>query len=111
MSEAPIIKAFKELEEAKAFKDWGTQTEKEDASASNSYFCIPELGFTDFLWVFFDFVTLSIKSPSGLNDGIKSYNVQTSGIFLKKIKMIQLNDLFKIEGMQRLLLGLRLQSS
>uniref|UniRef100_A0A672U4R1 M-phase phosphoprotein 9 n=1 Tax=Strigops habroptila TaxID=2489341 RepID=A0A672U4R1_STRHB len=33
MSEAPIIKAFKELEEGKAFKDWGTQTEKEDASA------------------------------------------------------------------------------
>lgn len=40
MSEAPIIKAFKELEEGKAFKDWGTQTEKEDASASNFYFCI-----------------------------------------------------------------------
>ncbi|NXP79183.1 MPP9 phase, partial [Ramphastos sulfuratus] len=36
MSEAPIIKAFKELEEAKAFKDWGTQTEKEDASAKTS---------------------------------------------------------------------------
>ncbi|OXB84957.1 UNVERIFIED_CONTAM: hypothetical protein H355_016079 [Colinus virginianus] len=36
MSEAPIIKAFKELEEIKAFKDWGTQTEKEDASAKTS---------------------------------------------------------------------------
>ncbi|XP_054028881.1 M-phase phosphoprotein 9 [Dryobates pubescens] len=36
MSEAPIIKAFKELERAKAFKDWGTQTEKEDASAKTS---------------------------------------------------------------------------
>uniref|UniRef100_A0A672U819 M-phase phosphoprotein 9 n=1 Tax=Strigops habroptila TaxID=2489341 RepID=A0A672U819_STRHB len=36
MSEAPIIKAFKELEEGKAFKDWGTQTEKEDASAKTS---------------------------------------------------------------------------
>uniref|UniRef100_U3J8Z7 M-phase phosphoprotein 9 n=1 Tax=Anas platyrhynchos platyrhynchos TaxID=8840 RepID=U3J8Z7_ANAPP len=33
MSEAPIIKAFKELGEGKAFKDWGTQTEKEDSSA------------------------------------------------------------------------------
>ncbi|OXB64098.1 hypothetical protein ASZ78_002028 [Callipepla squamata] len=40
MSEAPIIKAFKELEEIKAFKDWGTQTEKEDASASNVFFLI-----------------------------------------------------------------------
>uniref|UniRef100_A0A663MHR4 M-phase phosphoprotein 9 n=1 Tax=Athene cunicularia TaxID=194338 RepID=A0A663MHR4_ATHCN len=36
MSEAPIIKAFKELEERKAFKDWGTQTEKEDSSAKTS---------------------------------------------------------------------------
>ncbi|XP_009983735.1 PREDICTED: M-phase phosphoprotein 9 [Tauraco erythrolophus] len=36
MSEAPIIKAFKELEEGKAFKDWGTQTEKEDTSAKTS---------------------------------------------------------------------------
>ncbi|KAM4648941.1 M-phase phosphoprotein 9 isoform 5-T9 [Amazona ochrocephala] len=36
LSEAPIIKAFKELEEGKAFKDWGTQTEKEDASAKTS---------------------------------------------------------------------------
>ncbi|XP_009078118.1 PREDICTED: M-phase phosphoprotein 9 [Acanthisitta chloris] len=36
MSEAPIIKAFKELEEGKAFKDWGTQTEKEDAPAKTS---------------------------------------------------------------------------
>ncbi|KAF1578002.1 UNVERIFIED_CONTAM: M-phase phosphoprotein 9, partial [Eudyptes pachyrhynchus] len=35
-SEAPIIKAFKELEEGKAFKDWGTQTEKEDTSAKTS---------------------------------------------------------------------------
>ncbi|KAI6076143.1 M-phase phosphoprotein 9 isoform X1 [Aix galericulata] len=34
MSEAPIIKAFKELGEGKAFKDWGTQTEKEDSSAT-----------------------------------------------------------------------------
>uniref|UniRef100_A0A8C5UFT9 M-phase phosphoprotein 9 n=1 Tax=Malurus cyaneus samueli TaxID=2593467 RepID=A0A8C5UFT9_9PASS len=32
MSEAPIIKALKELEEGKVFKDWGTQTEKEDPS-------------------------------------------------------------------------------
>uniref|UniRef100_A0A8B9C5Q2 M-phase phosphoprotein 9 n=1 Tax=Anser brachyrhynchus TaxID=132585 RepID=A0A8B9C5Q2_9AVES len=36
MSEAPIIKAFKELEEGKAFKDWGTQTEKEDTSAKTT---------------------------------------------------------------------------
>ncbi|NXV97266.1 MPP9 phase, partial [Calonectris borealis] len=36
MSEAPIIKAFKELEEGKAFKDWGTQTEKEDTSTKTS---------------------------------------------------------------------------
>ncbi|KAF1466136.1 M-phase phosphoprotein 9, partial [Megadyptes antipodes antipodes] len=36
ISEAPIIKAFKELEEGKAFKDWGTQTEKEDTSAKTS---------------------------------------------------------------------------
>ncbi|KFR08307.1 M-phase phosphoprotein 9, partial [Opisthocomus hoazin] len=36
MSEAPIIKAFKELQEGKAFKDWGTQTEKEDTSAKTS---------------------------------------------------------------------------
>ncbi|NXS52191.1 MPP9 phase, partial [Brachypteracias leptosomus] len=36
MSEAPILKAFKELEEGKAFKDWGTQTEKEDTSAKPS---------------------------------------------------------------------------
>uniref|UniRef100_A0A8C2UA96 M-phase phosphoprotein 9 n=1 Tax=Coturnix japonica TaxID=93934 RepID=A0A8C2UA96_COTJA len=34
-SEAPIIKAFKELEEIRAFKDWGTQTEKDDATPSN----------------------------------------------------------------------------
>nr|XP_054501425.1 M-phase phosphoprotein 9 isoform X5 [Agelaius phoeniceus] len=36
MSEAPIIKAFKELEEGKTLKDWGTQTEKEDAPAKPS---------------------------------------------------------------------------
>ncbi|XP_009472649.1 PREDICTED: LOW QUALITY PROTEIN: M-phase phosphoprotein 9 [Nipponia nippon] len=36
MSEAPIIKAFKELEEGRAFKDWGTQTEKEDTSTKTS---------------------------------------------------------------------------
>ncbi|XP_046757196.1 M-phase phosphoprotein 9 isoform X3 [Gallus gallus] len=36
MSEAPIIKAFKELEEIKAFKDWGTQTEKDDATTKTS---------------------------------------------------------------------------
>lgn len=48
ISEPPIIKAFKELEEGKAFKDWGTQTEKEDASASNFCFHIPELVFTGF---------------------------------------------------------------
>ncbi|NWU65678.1 MPP9 phase, partial [Pterocles burchelli] len=36
MSEAPIIKAFKDLQERKAFKDWGTQTEKEDTSAKTS---------------------------------------------------------------------------
>lgn len=38
MSEAPIIKAFKELEEMKAFKDWGTQTEKDDTPTSNCGF-------------------------------------------------------------------------
>uniref|UniRef100_A0A8C3VFR9 M-phase phosphoprotein 9 n=1 Tax=Catharus ustulatus TaxID=91951 RepID=A0A8C3VFR9_CATUS len=49
MSEAPIIKAFRELEEGKIFKDWGTQTEKEDAPASNFYFYIPErtVGFVE----------------------------------------------------------------
>ncbi|NXY46489.1 MPP9 phase, partial [Ceuthmochares aereus] len=36
MSEAPIIKAFKELEEGKAFKDWGTQTQKDDTTAKTS---------------------------------------------------------------------------
>ncbi|XP_068767408.1 M-phase phosphoprotein 9 isoform X2 [Struthio camelus] len=36
MPETPIIKAFKELEEGKAFKDWGTQTDKEDTSAKTS---------------------------------------------------------------------------
>ncbi|XP_025970457.2 M-phase phosphoprotein 9 isoform X2 [Dromaius novaehollandiae] len=35
MPETPMIKAFKELE-GKAFKDWGTQTEKEDTSAKTS---------------------------------------------------------------------------
>ncbi|XP_062445885.1 M-phase phosphoprotein 9 isoform X2 [Rhea pennata] len=35
MPETPIIKAFKELE-GKAFKDWGTQTEKEDTSATSN---------------------------------------------------------------------------
>uniref|UniRef100_A0A8C6ZQJ6 M-phase phosphoprotein 9 n=1 Tax=Nothoprocta perdicaria TaxID=30464 RepID=A0A8C6ZQJ6_NOTPE len=35
LQETPIMKAFKELEEGKAFKDWGTQTEKEDISTSN----------------------------------------------------------------------------
>lgn len=48
MSEAPIMKAFKELEEGKLFKDWGTQTEKEDSPASNSYFYTPEYVFTGF---------------------------------------------------------------
>lgn len=48
MSEAPIIKAFKELEEGKIFKDGGTQTEKEDSPASNSYFYTPECVFTGF---------------------------------------------------------------
>ncbi|PKU40270.1 m-phase phosphoprotein 9 [Limosa lapponica baueri] len=37
MSEAPIIQAFKELEEGKAFKDWGTQTEKEDTSTRRQH--------------------------------------------------------------------------
>uniref|UniRef100_A0A8C3L8S9 M-phase phosphoprotein 9 n=1 Tax=Chrysolophus pictus TaxID=9089 RepID=A0A8C3L8S9_CHRPC len=36
VSEAPIIKAFKELEEMKAFKDWGTQTEKDDTTTKTS---------------------------------------------------------------------------
>ncbi|NWX97209.1 MPP9 phase, partial [Nothoprocta ornata] len=36
LQETPIMKAFKELEEGKAFKDWGTQTEKEDISAKTS---------------------------------------------------------------------------
>uniref|UniRef100_A0A8D1JL62 M-phase phosphoprotein 9 n=2 Tax=Sus scrofa TaxID=9823 RepID=A0A8D1JL62_PIG len=31
-SDAPIMKALKELDEEKLFKNWGTQTEKEDAS-------------------------------------------------------------------------------
>uniref|UniRef100_A0A7M4G2F9 M-phase phosphoprotein 9 n=1 Tax=Crocodylus porosus TaxID=8502 RepID=A0A7M4G2F9_CROPO len=34
--ETPIMKAFKELEERKAFKDWTTQTEKDDTSAKMS---------------------------------------------------------------------------
>ncbi|KFW04360.1 M-phase phosphoprotein 9, partial [Eurypyga helias] len=46
MSEAPIIKAFKELEEGKAFKDWGTQTEKEDTSAKTSH-RRPTVGFVE----------------------------------------------------------------
>lgn len=48
MSEAPIMKAFKELEEGKIFKDGGTQTEKEDSPASNSHFYTPERVFTGF---------------------------------------------------------------
>uniref|UniRef100_A0A8C9FNJ8 M-phase phosphoprotein 9 n=1 Tax=Pavo cristatus TaxID=9049 RepID=A0A8C9FNJ8_PAVCR len=39
MSEAPIIKAFKELEEIKAFKDWGTQTEKDDTTTILTKVC------------------------------------------------------------------------
>ncbi|KAM6404129.1 M-phase phosphoprotein 9 [Rhynochetos jubatus] len=46
MSEAPIIKAFKELEEGKAFKDWGTQTEKEDTSAKTAN-RRPTVGFVE----------------------------------------------------------------
>lgn len=38
-SDAPIMKALKELDEEKIFKNWGTQTEKEDAS--NSKYFIP----------------------------------------------------------------------
>ncbi|XP_037734887.1 M-phase phosphoprotein 9 isoform X3 [Chelonia mydas] len=34
--DTPIMKAFKELEEGKAFKSWGTQTEKEDSSTKTS---------------------------------------------------------------------------
>ncbi|KYO39633.1 M-phase phosphoprotein 9-like [Alligator mississippiensis] len=34
--ETPIMKAFKELEERKAFKDWTTQTEKDNTSAKTS---------------------------------------------------------------------------
>ncbi|XP_067395755.1 M-phase phosphoprotein 9 isoform X2 [Emydura macquarii macquarii] len=34
--DTPIMKAFKELEEGKAFKSWGTQTEKEDPSTKTS---------------------------------------------------------------------------
>ncbi|XP_038228792.1 M-phase phosphoprotein 9 isoform X3 [Dermochelys coriacea] len=34
--DTPIMKAFKELEEGKAFKSWGTQTEKEDTSTKTS---------------------------------------------------------------------------
>lgn len=63
MSEAPIIKAFRELEEGKAFKDWGTQTEKDDTSASNFYFYVPELVFTGFslFACLLVFLILSIK--------------------------------------------------
>uniref|UniRef100_A0A452IMH5 Uncharacterized protein n=1 Tax=Gopherus agassizii TaxID=38772 RepID=A0A452IMH5_9SAUR len=35
--DTPIMKAFKELEEGKAFKSWGTQTEKEDTSTTTSH--------------------------------------------------------------------------
>uniref|UniRef100_A0A8C4Y467 M-phase phosphoprotein 9 n=1 Tax=Gopherus evgoodei TaxID=1825980 RepID=A0A8C4Y467_9SAUR len=35
--DTPIMKAFKELEEGKAFKSWGTQTEKEDTSTKTSH--------------------------------------------------------------------------
>uniref|UniRef100_A0A8C8RDF6 M-phase phosphoprotein 9 n=1 Tax=Pelusios castaneus TaxID=367368 RepID=A0A8C8RDF6_9SAUR len=34
--DTPIMKAFKELEEGKAFKSWGTQTGKEDTSTKTS---------------------------------------------------------------------------
>lgn len=72
MSEAPIIKALKELEEGKILKDWGTQTEKEDAPASNSYFYIPERVFTGFslhvFWLWYS----QHSSPSGFSDGIKT---------------------------------------
>lgn len=61
MSEAPIIKAFKELEEGKAFKDWGTQTEKEDASSSNLFLYIRELYCLFFVCMSFGFVILSIE--------------------------------------------------
>lgn len=72
MSEAPIIKAFKELEEGKAFKDWGTQTEKEDTTTSNFYFYIPELVFIGFSLHVFWFCYSQHLSPSGLRDGIKT---------------------------------------
>jgi hypothetical protein len=40
------MKALKELDEERIFKNWGTQTEKEDTSSSKYfYFC--------FSWVFF----------------------------------------------------------
>uniref|UniRef100_A0A7N5P4E5 M-phase phosphoprotein 9 n=1 Tax=Ailuropoda melanoleuca TaxID=9646 RepID=A0A7N5P4E5_AILME len=34
-SDTPIVKALKELDEGKVFKNWGTQTEKEDTSNTN----------------------------------------------------------------------------
>uniref|UniRef100_A0A452RZT6 M-phase phosphoprotein 9 n=1 Tax=Ursus americanus TaxID=9643 RepID=A0A452RZT6_URSAM len=34
-SDTPIMKALKELDEGKVFKNWGTQTEKEDTSNTN----------------------------------------------------------------------------
>uniref|UniRef100_A0A8C7BTX7 M-phase phosphoprotein 9 n=1 Tax=Neovison vison TaxID=452646 RepID=A0A8C7BTX7_NEOVI len=34
-SDTPVMKALKELEEGKIFKNWGTQTEKEDTSNTN----------------------------------------------------------------------------
>ena len=38
-SDTPIMKALKEFDEEKVFKNWGTQTEKEDTS--NSKYFIP----------------------------------------------------------------------
>lgn len=58
MSEAPIIKAFKELEEIKAFKDWGTQTEKDDATTSNCLFLYSQTCRGMYL----GFIILSIKA-------------------------------------------------
>lgn len=97
MSEAPIIKAFKELEEGKILKDWGTQTEKEDAPASNSYFHIPEHVFTGFslfacLWLWYS----QHSNPPHFSGGIKKVCMQTCGVLLRKFKVSYLSDLFRM---------------
>uniref|UniRef100_A0A8C0GK06 M-phase phosphoprotein 9 n=1 Tax=Chelonoidis abingdonii TaxID=106734 RepID=A0A8C0GK06_CHEAB len=62
--DTPIMKAFKELEEGKAFKSWGTQTEKEDTSTSKFIYI---LGFV--LTCILEIITFSAnRSPEKYRD-------------------------------------------